>query len=839
MSVEWPVPNATPFVGVPSVTASITTTGGPILVLVNANYEAVTGGATAFFSLSRNGTNIGHSTKGMQAAGPVVATYNVPVSIAYLDSQPAGTYTYSYLASSSQGTGRLNGGGQGPTSIAVMELKGANVASGTITSGFAVPNSGFTAITGLTANITPTKGPVLLIGSTNYQGTGGGMNWDFMSFFRGATNLCTPTAGTPNGHAVNVATTLNERLGQCVCYLDTAPTLNTTNTYTLQAGNGSGAGTVNEGGMIGQLIAIELNDVNWKFNASAAVPTLTTNTDFGAPGVSPAPTLSTRGRPVLLMANANANTLSSTARAAFTFLRNGASVTNSVRGLQISDGENNSDWNKMPTLFWLDTVPEGVYSYQAVGTNISSSTNMGQGGQSNIFMWELPVASGVAVQIGGWIDQNSVLMTTASVSIAGGAESYTRTTTKGLDVYFYVSGTTELTGSIAKKSVFGGDVVVSGSLSKVTPTFEARGFSVSLSTSGSTSPAITGSVLYSTTVENNQVLDIEAVVIGANQRGMRRSTMQQSIMRFENQSAIVSSSQVKSSQVVMFRGTTNEPSLFWTERFRIFNSGTISNVWLEVTGSGIVDWSANVSFKRQQTFATSFSSSFNEAPSTYNSYVLAWYRSDAMVVNGGAVTGLTDKSGNDRHLGQGGSTSLAPALETSVFNGHDSFTFNGTTQFLTGTIWNLAAQSGVGYMIFTVYSPTAWDGQDGLWDLSSNTLTNTYAHHLGPAGGGIRWGSSQVMGWTNPATGTPIYDTVAISTGSWERSEVWEKGVSKATTSTVNGGTKPINLRVGSLYQDVYYFAGKFAEIIICSGTLPTAARLEIEAYLASRYNIV
>lgn len=467
-SNEWTVPNSTPFSGMPGVTASITTTGGPVLVLVNANYEANSAGATAFFSLARNGTNIGHSTRGMQAAGPVVSSYNMPVQIAYLDAQPAGTYTYALIGSSSQGTGKLGASGLGPTTINLVELKNANVASGTITSGFAIPGGSFNPVTGLSCSLTPTKGPVLLIGSTNYQGTGGGLNWDYASFFRDSTNLGSPSSDGLNANAINVASTINERLGQVMCFLDTSPTLGATNTYSIRASNGSGAGTINEGGMIGQLIAVELNDVNWKFNNYPTQVALGTNTDYAAPAVTPTPSLVTRGRPVMLMSLANANTTAATGRSSFTFQRNGVNVTTASKGLQISDGEGNNGWNKMPTLFWIDEVPAGSYAYKAVGSNISGSTTMAEGSQSTIFMWELAPREGGSILVGGWLDTGGRLSTTASVAVSDGTENITDPQSKGLDVYFYVSGTVGVSTASnpqnARVALFGGDVRVSGSL---------------------------------------------------------------------------------------------------------------------------------------------------------------------------------------------------------------------------------------------------------------------------------------------------------------------------------------------------------------------------------------
>lgn len=228
-----------------------------------------------------------------------------------------------------------------------------------------------------------------------------------------------------------------------------------------------------------------------------------------------------------------------------------------------------------------------------------------------------------------------------------------------------------------------------------------------------------------------------------------------------------------------------------------------------------------------------------EVPQVWASYLLSWHRSDTVVLNGSSVVSVTDKSGNGRHLGQS-TLALAPTQETAValFNGQNSFNFNGSTQYLSGTIWNLSNQSNIGYTIFAVFIPQAW-GNDGIWDLSDNTLTNRYAQLMHEGTTRVRYGAFvPVMPFANPTVNQPTYITANIESGSLNDGEVWVKGVSVATTTTDLTATKPINLRIGMLFQDVYPFQAKYAELIICSGTLPIEGRQAIEAYIAARYAI-
>jgi len=55
------------------------------------------------------------------------------------------------------------------------------------------------------------------------------------------------------------------------------------------------------------------------------------------------------------------------------------------------------------------------------------------------------------------------IFTTGSLAIRGGESAVDAPADKGADVFFYVSGSTNITGSNAKLSLFGGDVTISGS----------------------------------------------------------------------------------------------------------------------------------------------------------------------------------------------------------------------------------------------------------------------------------------------------------------------------------------------------------------------------------------
>jgi len=444
----------------------------------------------------------------------------------------------------------------------------------------------------------------------------------------------------------------------------------------------------------------------------------------------------------------------------------------------------------------------------------------------------VPTGTGFRHVTAGTEDAASKLVKDADVDAAAAIASTKLSFAGSTPITFAMSITASL-GISASSLTAVGNVFTSGSLGCTTPVFSTEIRAVSLQTSATFSfvPA-TGSVIFSASLDNFQSLDCSAIVMGSNMRGFRRASVQISAMRASGSSYLLSSQARPEATVSGYFGNINEP-FFWNEtlRYDVVNN----KIQLEVTGTGIVDWTADVTTRRAQTFFTSLSSSIALDPTTYSSYMLAWYRSDTITTNTGKVTQMFDKSGNSRHLGQA-VVADAPTHETSVaaLAGWDTATFNGSSHCLTGTMWPVAA--GVGYTIFAAYVPVAQDATDALWDLSSiNNITNTYAEH-GFGSNGIRYGTLSVMTFTDPTVSVGTYDTVNLGTGSWDRGEVWFKGVSKATTSTAAPSTRPSFIRVGSLFQDVWFYNVKLAELIIYSGSLPTSARQDIESYLASRY---
>ena len=106
----------------------------------------------------------------------------------------------------------------------------------------------------------------------------------------------------------------------------------------------------------------------------------------------------------------------------------------------------------------LTKLTDGT-SYLIAGTNVTIST--GSNGAVTISS-----TGGGGATTDDFFDSTTAgsVFTTGSFAFRG-QESVSSPSTKGSDTFFYVSGSTNVTGSTAKVSLFGGDVISSGSLS--------------------------------------------------------------------------------------------------------------------------------------------------------------------------------------------------------------------------------------------------------------------------------------------------------------------------------------------------------------------------------------
>jgi hypothetical protein len=139
---------------------------------------------------------------------------------------------------------------------------------------------------------------------------------------------------------------------------------------------------------------------------------------------------------------------------------------------------NATDGFRMPLIgSFLFTASAGSHVAKlgiATDTNNAVYDNFSTGSATYLMIQEIPsvlVGTGGSGGGGGgggsdfdWIDGGNQIRSTSSVSVSDGTEN-AFAGQKGTDVYFYVSGTIGLSGSAARKALFGGDTVFSGSVS--------------------------------------------------------------------------------------------------------------------------------------------------------------------------------------------------------------------------------------------------------------------------------------------------------------------------------------------------------------------------------------
>lgn len=445
-----------------NLSTSISTEGYPVLIMVNSNFRA-SPSASAQFTLFDNGVQVHPSA--LASVGPVssASTY-YDTSIAYVHYPQAGTHTYSLAGKVSAGVGSINV--NTVSTIMVWELREVNHVTASSTTPTPVLLT-HTPLTGMSAVLNVGKNPVLLMGTVNYTAATQG-NWSGLTVFRDGVRIedtLFPDVEVQAPQGVIGQQTVPAPFA----ILDYGVTLSGSrqpHTYSLAARDGGGFGglgsSYNSSGTVGTLIALELPSTNFRYIMSRSVFLGGTFAN-----IAPARTISTLGAPVLAIANINNNvTGTAIGGAAYTLSRDGSSLVTSSFGFQAVDGEGQHEGvppnfiqpNRPATLWSLDLVGSGTYSYSVQGKNRFGNNIPSQHGATSLFVFELGHESP-----SDWTNDLGRLKTTSSVSISGDDNLYANQ--KGTDVFFYVSGTIKEPHVLRKRiALFGGDVYVSGTL---------------------------------------------------------------------------------------------------------------------------------------------------------------------------------------------------------------------------------------------------------------------------------------------------------------------------------------------------------------------------------------
>jgi hypothetical protein len=123
--------------GVTIVSASITTTGYPVQVLVTGDAENSTAGGWIKLQLYRDSTAIGKIVQVESSAG----SENIPYALTVIDAPVAGTYTYSLKTASAAAAGTFNFGETDGPVLTAIELRGVKGDAGTSFTGGTLTSS--------------------------------------------------------------------------------------------------------------------------------------------------------------------------------------------------------------------------------------------------------------------------------------------------------------------------------------------------------------------------------------------------------------------------------------------------------------------------------------------------------------------------------------------------------------------------------------------------------------------------------------------------------------------------------------------------------------------------
>ncbi len=200
---------------------------------------------------------------------------------------------------------------------------------------------------------------------------------------------------------------------------------------------------------------------------------------------------------------------------------------------------------------------------------------------------------------------------------------------------------------------------------------------------------------------------------------------------------------------------------------------------------------------------------------------------------------------------QGGVFSGAAGVVANGVNGHQAFSFNGTSQVLSSI--NAYTNTGAAVTEFFVetqasqlnsYTELSFIGPNGNvdWNTSGNMLVEgatTIHPYVGANAGDI----------TRPAVNTPLIWDAAINTAAGQQSSTSNLIVNAAGSASVSSGSGPphaVPLNINTVAIGGRYdtgttmprpnFVGDIGEVLIYNTVLTAAQRASVEAYLEAKW---
>ncbi|HEY5442808.1 MAG TPA: hypothetical protein VIJ68_04680, partial [Candidatus Saccharimonadales bacterium] len=216
----------------------------------------------------------------------------------------------------------------------------------------------------------------------------------------------------------------------------------------------------------------------------------------------------------------------------------------------------------------------------------------------------------------------------------------------------------------------------------------------------------------------------------------------------------------------------------------------------------------------------------------------AWYKADSItgVPNASALSAWSDSSGNNHNLSQGTGANQ-PLYESTGLNGEPTVRFNGSTNYMTGSMSGFTNAATV----FTVQTvKTAVCG--GSFEFGVNSGVNSGISLL-PWCPGTMYARSSGIGatdltWSYTAPTTNLI-TQEINGGSAKTFQAWQDSTLKGTGTTASSFSGTINTAtIGALSPGQYMTNIDLSELIAYNTALTTSQRQSVEAYLQNKWGL-
>ena len=206
--------------------------------------------------------------------------------------------------------------------------------------------------------------------------------------------------------------------------------------------------------------------------------------------------------------------------------------------------------------------------------------------------------------------------------------------------------------------------------------------------------------------------------------------------------------------------------------------------------------------------------------------------------NASSITTWADKSG----LGYNATGGVSPTFATNSLNGLGTITFNGTSQYLYASTFTVPTAT---HFMIAVHKPNSI-GTAGTSGCDTGILR---AQSSGASGGFIVFPYAS-YGYYSSFNGSVIlnnYDTAGawniygVNVASGNTVQYQNGSLSSSTSASVTATTSDaFTIGAFSAYGATpsQYYSGSMAEIIVCSNTVTTFQRQQIEGYLAWKWGV-